>query len=513
MSVKISELEELQHLYDGCCMPVVSYGETKKVTYAKLKEQMLQEFEENDPTVPTHVKDILIEDIDNWNNKVDKSEVKVKEDSANKVTSIDENSTDEQYPSAKLLYKEVTKLKNKTQELKNENEKLTQDLNGVAVNSEELIEESPTLNDSADKVRFKKFSVQGNSVQSEVPTSQVPSEIKNVTSINGKIVCENIFDKNDINNIINNCYLDEAKLSASSGGKTLFVKVKPNTSYTISKIVSSRFSIATTNETPTIGSLIYNRTQQNSAASISITSDSNSKYLVMFYYNPATDTLTEQQILDSIQIEEGSIATPYKPYQEQTFAFPLLDGQKLYSDSYLADDSIHHKRATIRIDENRNWTRYSSGSVDNDEVMQFTATFAGFTYASNQIKCNYFNSLGGKDNSLYGEGIYLHATLGVFYIRIKKSELITQDVAGFKTWLSEHNVVVEYTLVEEDVIPYTAEQKQAYDSLKQLYTYKGTTHVFFEDEVSPKADVIYRKDIGALINNLATAIVAIGGEE
>lgn len=38
--VKISELPESTDVYDGCCMPIVTEGETKKLTYALLKERL-----------------------------------------------------------------------------------------------------------------------------------------------------------------------------------------------------------------------------------------------------------------------------------------------------------------------------------------------------------------------------------------------------------------------------------------------------------------------------------------
>lgn len=38
--VKISELEPVNNLYDGCCMPIVQFDETKKVTYQTLKNQL-----------------------------------------------------------------------------------------------------------------------------------------------------------------------------------------------------------------------------------------------------------------------------------------------------------------------------------------------------------------------------------------------------------------------------------------------------------------------------------------
>lgn len=43
--VKISELEPVDELYDGCCFPIVQNGVTKKVTKATLQEEILPEFE------------------------------------------------------------------------------------------------------------------------------------------------------------------------------------------------------------------------------------------------------------------------------------------------------------------------------------------------------------------------------------------------------------------------------------------------------------------------------------
>ena len=39
-NIKISELPEIEVLQDGCCMPVVSNGETTKMYYSKLKEKL-----------------------------------------------------------------------------------------------------------------------------------------------------------------------------------------------------------------------------------------------------------------------------------------------------------------------------------------------------------------------------------------------------------------------------------------------------------------------------------------
>lgn len=71
MSVKISELPESQELFEGCCFPVVTNGETYKVTYGQIKEKLQEELQESDPTVPQHVKNITYADIERWNEGAD----------------------------------------------------------------------------------------------------------------------------------------------------------------------------------------------------------------------------------------------------------------------------------------------------------------------------------------------------------------------------------------------------------------------------------------------------------
>lgn len=43
--IKISELPESTDIYEGCCMPIVTYGETKKVTYRLLKERLAEDID------------------------------------------------------------------------------------------------------------------------------------------------------------------------------------------------------------------------------------------------------------------------------------------------------------------------------------------------------------------------------------------------------------------------------------------------------------------------------------
>lgn len=79
MSKKISELTEVLEPNENDVLPIVSGGETKKVTLATVKEAVKpEEVPETDPTVPAHVKNITEANISTWNNKAEKTDIPTK---------------------------------------------------------------------------------------------------------------------------------------------------------------------------------------------------------------------------------------------------------------------------------------------------------------------------------------------------------------------------------------------------------------------------------------------------
>ena len=157
------------------------------------------------------------------------------------------------------------------------------------------------------------------------PNPDYPQDIRVVKGNNTiKATGKNLFDKNNAN--ILNAYisLGNSKITSSNVDKCLYIPIKSNTTYTISKVLSSRFVIGCTDELPVVNTTICNPISGSQIAdkTYTITSGNNSQYLAVFYYATA-DTLTEQEILDSIQIEYGSTSTTYQPYQEQTYPLNL----------------------------------------------------------------------------------------------------------------------------------------------------------------------------------------------
>lgn len=135
-----------------------------------------------------------------------------------------------------------------------------------------------------------------------MPSKDYPSEIETVGSN------VNLFDKDNVNKL--NAVPDVSSIVANFSGKSFYIKVKSNTTYTVSrKIIGSRFVVGTTANLPAAGETIIDRKVNNEGSSITLTTSKNVNYLVVYYlYNSSEN---EEEILDNIKIEKGSVATPW----------------------------------------------------------------------------------------------------------------------------------------------------------------------------------------------------------
>ena len=155
---------------------------------------------------------------------------------------------------------------------------------------------------------------------SEQKTSlDYPAKIKTV----GNNINE--FDKDNANTLTAYLDINNYKISTNSTTKTLYIPCKANTTYTVSKISSKRFGIAFTNDTPAVDSKINNAIENlNGVTSLTQKSTSQSKYLCVYYYKSDVDTLTEQEILNSIKVEEGRETTGYSPYNQGSIKLNII---------------------------------------------------------------------------------------------------------------------------------------------------------------------------------------------
>lgn len=141
-------------------------------------------------------------------------------------------------------------------------------------------------------------------------------------------VSKNLFNKNGSPILYmwvdasNNTYAKETSSTYST-----YVKVKPNTTYTISKTAGKTFRVATSTNIPIDGGSVLSTTANHTGSSITITTPSNANYLFVNYYNTNNgDTIGESTMRDSIQIEKGSTATEYEEPFEPTITIRNSNG-------------------------------------------------------------------------------------------------------------------------------------------------------------------------------------------
>lgn len=214
----------------------------------------------------------------------------------------------------------------------------------------------------------------------------------------------------------------------------------------------------------------------------------------------ATFTLTEEQnvpirlvvkagtysnFTTKIMIEKGKVVTDYEPHQQQTEYFPLSERQKLYKSSYLASNGIHHKRKQVVLDGTETgW--YTLANQTGTNTSYFCIPKSDMKKASTLICDKFINrSVWNTDE----EGIQ---SIIDNYIKLRINTSRASTVAELKTWLSNNPITVEYELAEEEIVPYTEDQKEAWEKLRHFTLFKGINNI----TSTANAKITYVRDNG-----------------
>lgn len=307
-----------------------------------------------------------------------------------------------------------------------------------------------------------------------VATDYVPYNLLEIKDIG-----ENLYNKKDI-----------------SGTRMAEVKINELTAgtYTLS-------ALATSSDTDRTQCLVLDATNnknlgylnRNVRSSFTFTLEKPTKKLN--FYASTTYDLGENDTFKfaDIQIEQKTMATSYKPYQEQKVDFPLSEGQKLYKDSYLSSDGIHHKRKQIVLKGTENWAGYAEKT--NTVSVYLIMSDLVETQNSN-ILSNRFQKVGYEQDI---EGIVATPYVTkLITIKINKSRLTEASLVGIKNWLETQYsngtpVIVEYELSEEEIVPYTTAQQEAWDKKESMKLYDGVNHIESTSEIDIKYNYIYKK--------------------
>lgn len=216
--------------------------------------------------------------------------------------------------------------------------------------------------------------------------------------------------------------------------------------------------------------------------------------------NKATFTLTEEQnvpmrlvvkagtysnFTTKIMIEKGMVVTDYEPHQQQTEYFPLSERQKLYKNSYLADDGIHHKRKQVVLDGTETgW--YTLANQTGTNTSYFAIAKSDMKKASILICDKFINRATWNTDEEAIQSIIDN------YIRLRINTSRASTVAELKTWLSNNPITVEYELAEEEIVPYTEEQKEAWEKLRHFTLFRGINNI----TSTANAKITYVRDNG-----------------
>ena len=265
----------------------------------------------------------------------------------------------------------------------------------------------------------------------------------------------------------------------SSGNKTTttiwavnknIINVKPNTTYTVSqKETPTQYRIICFNDNEFLQWITSTQDLTNGYKSYTFTTPENcNKIYIQFRstleliatgtYVMTTDSITEAQL------EEGEL-TQYEPYKSQVVTFPLGE-EKLMEGSYLADDGIHHKRKQTVLGD--------ITSLNSATILGVECQFAIYTFPDAKNTGRNYNFLSDRISPA-------NETFGQYkgYRNGKQLLVLTtvdDTVENFNSKIS--GSTVEYDLAEEEIVPYTAEQQEAYNQLQKLKLYKGQNTMF-----------------------------------
>ena len=135
----------------------------------------------------------------------------------------------------------------------------------------------------------------------------------------------------------------------------VYAECEPGEIYTVSKMASQRFSVHFADAIPQNDVKVFGGCEDYTATAITVTAPENAKYIVACVYNVFYDTtITREDMIRSVQIEKGSIATEYTPFTNPTDGyFIFVNGKNL----------LPITTAESKTQNGVEWTNYLDGSI------------------------------------------------------------------------------------------------------------------------------------------------------
>lgn len=280
-------------------------------------------------------------------------------------------------------------------------------------------------------------------------------------------------------------------VNSSTGARTVtqsgtdFIEIKQNTNYSISNVPTAYNTyISYYSETQSY----LSRSGLSKTETINITTPQDAKYLVISNQGDLADTSVY-----NLQLEEGTEATAYAPYESKTVFIPTSN--PLAEGDSISEKGEYHEKSVVKINS-INFTLQSgvffSGSLTDRKIVinqEDIIDIEGYEFGGN------YPSLASARDSMPDKSYGLNNNGTSYNIFIKDSAY-----ASVETFLAENgNKKIVYELATPTLTPLTNEQKIALNSLE---SFDGQTNITTADKLA-EIKVGYGKS-----DTVATALLA-----
>ena len=299
---------------------------------------------------------------------------------------------------------------------------------------------------------------EGSIAHSYIPYGKYGVEVKTI----GK-------NKIDKNSILSGNRLGSNGLPFAENGYWLseYIKVKSSSNYVYSRKSgngSQAYAFYDENQN------FISRSFMTPSETIYITTDTNTKYIRITDLNAS---------LDVSQLEEGSVATEYQPYQESASVMVLNAPLRNLSNG--VKDIAYIKNNRLYVD------RYVGSVVlDGTQTSVYTDTSIGrydYTIPNAKLKGLCLSTHFSYKLAVEDGKIFLSS---VSEDRVSIVNASKKTLTDMNSWLSIHKPQVDYELAE----PYTEE----IGSLEMPSTFKDVNHISTTDNLEPTINIEYVRD-------------------
>ena len=353
------------------------------------------------------------------------------------------------------------------------------------------------------------------------PSPDYPQEITKIEKIDCTVVGKNLFDLEKAKNLSYWSGDDDDAYRHFTG-----IELEPNSIYFLSVSQNNMykdynveyngnfaFYVGETKNVASPNKLFGNAgtSKINVLTTYTIRTSDKQFYLNLFVQqlNQENLNIVFNELLINLQIEKGSTATAYEPYQSQHVQFTppaplysILDGSVAdYVD--VARGKYVYQLTDVTFDgsEDEAWGNYTGGGSDYDGVLiRRTDMKVGLRQRGFCDKLAIAQSESSSSSST--TTAWLGVNNNYIYLPHANTFAGTTNTTEFKTWLATNNLRFIYplaTATEQDIPTETLEALQA------LKTFNGVTNIFCNAPVSAQ----YEQSVQIVINKILEQLTSL----